>query len=120
MRDERCELSKREAQKKLELLATMRAHKQTRYRYFDENGEELEVVLDEEPTVKLRKTGEAESEIGDGVEESASNGQSTDAVPQGLIDQAMKAQAETNVQETPDGDVIPLETEKKRRGRKKS
>lgn len=123
VRDARCELSKREAQKKMELLAVMRANKCKRYKYHDENGEEIEAFIDDEPTVKVRKTGEAESEIGDGVEASHTNGQSSDSVPSGLIEQAMKAQAEAGIEETVEGDVVPRETsspKKKRGGRKKS
>ncbi len=124
VRDTRAELSKREAVKKLELLAVMRANKVKKYRYHDENGEEIEALIDDEPTVKLRKTGEAESEIGEGVDEGRmSNGHAEGSVPQGLIDQAMKAQADAGVAETADGDVIPLESAKKRKksgGRKKS
>jgi hypothetical protein len=119
VRDERCELSRKEKQKKLELLAVMKAHKVKKYKYDDENGEEMLVSLDErEPDVTVRKTGEAESEVGEGV--SSGNGVSDNVHP-GLIAQAMKAQADVGVEETSDGDVVPPETSapKAKRGSKK-
>lgn len=119
VRDERAELSKREAQKKLELLAVMRANKVTIYRYHDGNGEELEAIIDDEPKVRVRKTGEAEPEVGDGVETSnGSNG--VEHVPGGLIAQAMKAQEDAGIEVTEDGDVTaPEKSPRKRSGRKK-
>jgi hypothetical protein len=105
VRDDRCELSKKEAQKKLELLAVMRANKIKIYRYPDENGEELEVLVDDEPKVKLRKTGEADVEIGEGFPIEADAGPSD-----GLVNQALRSQAEAGVEVTADGDVVVPET----------
>jgi hypothetical protein len=119
VRDERAELSKREAQKKAELQAVMRAHKLKKYRYHDENGEELEVVFEDEPRVRLRKTGEAEAEIGEGV----SDGATVDVVPKGLIAQAMKAQEDAGIEEDADGDVVTPDKaapKAKRKGKRKS
>lgn len=116
VRDERCELSRREKQKKLELLAVMKAHKVKRYKYDDENGEEILVALDErEPEVKVQRTGEAESSVGEGV----STGEDTPpAGMSGLIAEAMKAQEDAGVAES-DGDVtVPEKAAPKKRGRK--
>ncbi|MDQ3295088.1 MAG: hypothetical protein M3619_00700 [Myxococcota bacterium] len=108
IRDERSELSRGEAQKKAELLALMRVHKTKKYRYHDGNGEELEVIIDDEPKVKVRKTGEAESEIGEGVD--VGPGLSVaPPVHEGLIAQAMRAQ-DGNVEEDEDGDVVVPDT----------
>ena len=118
VRDERCELSRREKQKKQELLAVMKAHKVKKYKYDDENGEELLVSLDErEPEVSVKKTGEAESEVGEGV---ASGEGVEPAGTRGLIAQAMAAQQDAGVEETDDGDVaVPdAPTPKKSKPRK--
>lgn len=120
-RDERCEMSRREKQKKLELLAVMKAHKVKRYKYDDENGEEILVSLDDkEPDVKVQRTGEAESEVGEGV---SSGEGGPPAGMSGLIAEAMKDQASSSVEENDDGDVTVPETsapKSKRKGRKKS
>ncbi len=103
----------------MNLLAVMRAHKVPRYKYRDEEGEFLEAVIEigEEKAI-VRKAGVAEPEIGQGgadVPTPAPNGK---ARP-GLIDQALKAQADAGVEENADGDVVPPEkSAKKIRGRK--
>lgn len=118
VRDERCELSRREKQKKLELLAVMKAHKIKRYKYDDEKGEEILVALDErEPEVKVQRTGEAEAPVGEGV---SSGDEAQPVGMQGLISQAMAAQQDAGVAENDDGDVVAPDTAapKKRKGRK--
>jgi len=113
VRDERAALSKRESMKRMELLAIMRAHGVKLYRYLDNEGLELEVIVDDEPTVRVRKTGE-EGGSDEGVVAEP------DSVHPGLIEQAMKAQAEAGVVETPEGDVVGPETngeKKKRKGK---
>jgi hypothetical protein len=115
VRDERAELSKRERQKKLELLAVMRANKVTKYKYDDEHGEEILVSLDErDPEISVKKTGEAESDIGEGVSSPP------DGPMNGLINQALASQNEQNVEETGDGDVAVPEkaAPKAKKGRK--
>jgi hypothetical protein len=102
VRDERSAMSKREAQKRAELLAVMRAHKVKKYKYYDSNGEELECYIDDEPEAKVRKTGEAEPSVGDGLPEHT--GESNGVHP-GLIEQAMAAQ-DANVEVTEGGDVV--------------
>jgi hypothetical protein len=119
VRDERSELSKREAQKKMELLAVMRAHKLAVYKFYDDNGEELVARIDDgDPKVSVRRTGEAEPEIGEGISEPKSSGMD------GLIAQAMKAQDDAvGVEVTSDGDVtVPDKAapKKARKGKKKS
>jgi len=107
VRDERCELSKQERLKKLELLALMRAHKCTLYRYSDEEGEEHEVAASEDPKVKLRKV---ETEV---IEESATKGSTVSDDPDvhpGLIKGALDAQAEANVEENDEGDIVVRES----------
>lgn len=118
VRDERSELSKREHQKKIELLVTMKSHKLTVYKFYDDNGEEIVARVDEgEPKVTVRKTGEAESSVGEGV---PSGEGAEPAGMGGLIAQAMAAQDDANVEETSDGDVTVPDTAapKQKRGRK--
>lgn len=95
------ELGKKKTAKKAELLALLKAHKLKLYRYHDEDGEEIELRVDDEPKVKLRKTGEAEAEVGEGIPEL-----SVDTVSKGLINQALRAQDDVSVEETEDGDVV--------------
>lgn len=117
VRDERSELSKREAQKKLELLAVMRAHKIAVYKFFDEDGEEVVARVDEgDPKVSVKKTGEAESEVGQGV----ADPDEPPAGMAGLIAEAERAQDAANVVETAEGDVVPTDkaAPKKKRGKK--
>jgi len=122
VRDERAELSKREAQKKLELLAVMKAHKLNVYKFYDDNGEEMVARIDDgDPKVSVRRTGEAEPEIGEGI----STGPDTKpAGMEGLINQAMAAQKnDAHVGEDEDGDVTVPEAsvpKAKRKGKKKS
>ncbi len=114
VRDERMDLSKREKQKKLELLAVMRAHKVKRYKFDDAEGEELLVALeDREPDVSVRKTGDAETPVGEGI----SGGEGSRGPHEGLIAQAMR----DGVEVTSDGDVVVPETSapKAKRGRPK-
>jgi hypothetical protein len=122
VRDERAELSKREAQKKMELLAVMRAHKLAAYKFYDDNGEELVARIDDgDPKVSVRRTGEAEPEIGEGI----SSGEDTKpAGMDGLIAQAMAAQDNAaSVEVTDDGDVVVPEKaapKKARKGKKRA
>jgi len=119
VRDERMELTRKEKLKKFELLAVMKAHKIKKYKYDDDSGEELLVELSEkEPDVSVKKTGDVVDDDSD--VSPSSNGHSS-SVPQGLIDQALAAQAEASVVETSDGDVaVPdkAASTKGKRGRK--
>lgn len=115
---EHAEASKVRTRKKIELLLVMASEKVKLHRYHDENGEEIEVKLEDEPTVKLRKTGEAESDIGDGVP-SNSNGVASDSVPSGLIAQAMKDQQDAGVEVDGEGDVIVPDEAAPKKGKRK-
>lgn len=122
VRDERSELSKREYQKKLELLITMKQRKLAVYKFYDDNGEEVVVRIDEaEPKVTVRKTGEGVPSIGEGVP--SSGGGTEPAGMKGLIAQATQAQQES-VEVTEDGDVTVPDTaapkKSKKKGSKKS
>lgn len=117
VRDERSDLSKREHQKKLELLITMKQHKLTVYKFYDDNGEEVVARIDEaEPKVTVRKTGEAEAEIGEGI---SSGGGQEPAGMKGMIAEATKAQQDAGVEETTDGDVTVPETSAPKKPRKR-
>lgn len=102
-RDDRMELSKREKQKKTELIIVMQSNKIKKYKFDDAEGEELLVAIDEKTDVSVRKTGEAASEVGEGlpVHEGSDGG-----ISKGLIDQAMKAQDDMNVEENAGGDIV--------------
>ncbi len=92
-------------QKKLELIAVMQAHKVKAYKYTEEEtGEEVLLTYTEEPKVSAKKTGEAESEIGEGIPEHA--GGSSNGVHPGLIAQAERANDGSNTEITADGDVV--------------
>ena len=115
-RDERMAHSKTEKQRKLELIAVMQAHKIKKYKFDDDEGEELLVAIEDKVDVSVKKTGEAESAIGESVERA-----DDPSVPQGLIDQALKAQADKGVAENDEGDVVPpnKSVPKKKRGKAK-
>ena len=85
----------------------MKLHKLKVYKYTDENSEEIEVRIEEDPKLTLKKTGEAESEIGEGI---PSPPPSEDKIMGGLIREAQQSQAEASVEETEDGDVTVPET----------
>jgi hypothetical protein len=112
IRDERAAQSKKEKQAQLELEATMRAHGYDRYEYTDDYGEVLvaRIVVGSSKAV-VEKTGEADSEIGDGLD-------STDS----LVAQSRKAQLDAGVAESEDGDVVVPDSSvprtKKKRGPK--
>jgi len=103
VRDERAELSKRESQKRAELLATMRAHKVKKYLWHDQDGEEWCALIDDEPVAKVKRTGEAEPIVGEGivVDTSATNG-----VHPGLIAQAEASMKSIGVEVSADGEVV--------------
>jgi hypothetical protein len=108
VRDERCELSRREKQKKVELLAVMKAHKQDRYKFYDEKRETyLLARIDEgDPQVSVVDTGEADLPVGQGISSPGDD----PAVPKGLIAMAEQAQADAGVEENSEGDVIVPDT----------
>jgi len=107
-RDERMELTKREVQAKAVLIATMQAQKVAKYKFDDAEGEEMLVEITDKVDVKVRKTGEASDAIGEPVEDA---GPVDDpSIPRGLIAQALQAQEDAGVAETPDGDVVTPDT----------
>lgn len=85
IRDERMQMTKKEAQAQADLLATLRAHKMKSYRFFDDNGTELEAYIAEpDASAKVRKTGEREPDA-DVAPLAAENG--------GIIGEAKRRQA---------------------------
>lgn len=119
-RDDRMEHSKKEKQKKLELIAVMQAHKLKKYKFDDAFGEELLVAIEDKLDVSVRKTGDASSSIGEGI---SSGEPDNGGISQGLINQAMKAKADINVEENAGGDIVVPDTAAprlKRKGKKKS
>ncbi len=109
---------KKRTQEHLGLLAQMRTHGLERYEFPDENGELLVAeVLTGDPKVVVRKTGEADIEIGEGVE----SGDDT-STGGGLLEDAAALQQANGVAENEDGDVVPpdVAAPKKKRGRKKA
>lgn len=116
MRNERDALTKKTTLAMLTLLATLKTHKVEEYEYVDDFGEVLvaRIKLGKEVAV-VEKTGEAESEIGEGVDDEES-----------ILDtakrQAAKSQADSNVAEDDDGDVVVPDKaapKTKRKGKKK-
>jgi hypothetical protein len=107
-RDERAEMSKTEARLKLELLSLMRAHKLTLYRYTDGEGEEREVAAREDPKVKLRRV---ETDVDEEPAPIKASSGEPDGVHPGLIKGALDAQAEANVEESDDGDIVVRDTD---------
>jgi len=115
---ERRALSKKLRLGKQTLLAAMHARKLRRYAWRDKNGEAVELELEDvEEKVIIKKTGEADVEIGQGVDTEADEAPPRD---DGLIAKAMKAQADAGIAENEEGDVIPRDdpAPKKKRGRK--
>ncbi|MGE0547603.1 MAG: hypothetical protein AB7O24_04325 [Kofleriaceae bacterium] len=108
------EIGKRKTAKKHELIALMRAHNKTLHRYDDENGEEIEIELDEAPKLTVHKTGEAETDVGVGV-----TNPDLDARENNLINQALAAQQDAGVSETEDGEVVPIESAKPKKSKRK-
>lgn len=102
-RDVRMEHTKREKQAKLMLIAVMQAANVNKYKFDDAEGEELLVAIDEKIDVKVSKTGEAESAIGEGVD---SEPHDDPGIHKGLIAQALQAQTDAGIVEV-DGDVVP-------------
>lgn len=106
VRDERSAMSKREKIAMHTLLATMKAAGLTKYEYLDNQGEILMAQIEtgaEKAVVK--KTGEYDAEVGDGVDSDEGDGPSV-----GLLDQVAQAQLDANVGETDDGDVVVPDT----------
>jgi hypothetical protein len=122
--EERRRLSKKLRQGKQTLLAACHAHKLRRYQWRNKNGEIETIELEEvEEKIIHKKTGEADVEIGQGVDVEAEAAAADSELEQqtgGLIAQARKAQADAGVAESEDGEVIPRDdpAPKKKRVRK--
>src|SRR3990167_10377421 len=97
IRDERRALKDQEKQKKFELIAVMKAHKLKVWKWKCPDAlDEIRVEITEgETKVKLAKTGEADSVIGEGVDTGAP---AHDGVHPGLIAEAEKADAAAGVE----------------------
>lgn len=112
---ERKAMKQRETQLHVELIVTMREHKVKKHVYRDETGVKREVVSEiGEPKIRSRKlpdeTAKSENKLPEHHGAGGENG-----VHPGLIDQAMKAQADdANVEVTSDGDVAVPETSAKK------
>jgi hypothetical protein len=107
-RDERAELSKKEAKKKVEMFAFLRANNVESYRFWDPNSKVYRVarIKEADPTVEVIDTGEGMEEVGSGV---AFGDDSAPAGAGGLLAMA-KAASEANVEESADGDVVVPDT----------
>ena len=122
--EERRRLSKKLRLGKQTLLAAMHAHKLRRYDWRNKHGEMEYIELEEvEEKVIHKKTGEADPEIGQGVDVEAEAAAAESELEQqtgGLIAQARKAQADAGVAENEAGDVVPRDdpAPKKKRARK--
>lgn len=113
---ERMELSKKEKLKKHGLLALMNARKIDTYKYDDANGEEIVVKIAEpEPKVSVKKSGEADSDIGEGVSDGPTlTVVKTPAGTDGLLAEALANQKSTGVAEDEQGDVVPPDVSTKK------
>lgn len=113
---ERIDLSKKEKLKKHGLIALMNARKIDTYKYDDANGEEIVVKIAEpEPKVSVKKTGEADSDIGEGVSDGPTlTVVKTPAGTDGLLAEALANQQSTGVAEDAEGDVVPPEGSSKK------
>lgn len=96
------------------------------YHYTDDKGDEVEASAELELKVKVRKTGAAEMPIGEGVagddqddDDEDEKKPRTNGVHPGLLAAAERDRA-TGVEVTEDGDVIPIETAAKKRGKVKA
>lgn len=122
--EERRRLSKKLRLGKQTLLAAMHAKKLRRYEWRNKNGEIEYIELEEvEEKVIHKKTGEADVEIGQGVDieaEAAAADSELEQQTGGLIAQARKAQADAGVAENEDGEVVPRDdpAPKKKRARR--
>lgn len=112
---DKIEAAHKAAAKQRDLIAAMVAAKVKVYRYYDEHGEEVEARIEDEPKAKVKKTGEAESAIGEGVSEPPA-----DTVHPGLVRQALASQEAAGVTETDEGDVAPPEKAAPKAGKKKA
>jgi hypothetical protein len=123
VRDERAALSKKEATKKVEVFAMLRAHNLESYRFFDTSAKKYRVarIAEADPKLEVIDTDEGVEEVGSGV---ASGDDVQPAGMEGLINQAMAAQqSDAHVEVSDDGDVGVPEAStpksKKRGGKKK-
>lgn len=102
------------------VLTLMNEHKHEKLTIVDPDTKEI-LEFDLEQILRIRKTGEVESEEGEADDELQLSSHEGNGVHPGLIAQAERAQAENGVAETVDGDVVPPDTAapKKARGGKK-
>lgn len=92
-------LGKKRAEKLAALKYLMRQHELKKHRYQDTDGVEWEIELDDEPRVKVRKTGDAEPEFGEEAEGggvTVRRGKPAAEVHPGLVRGAMAAQDDAN------------------------
>jgi hypothetical protein len=118
VRDQRAALSKKEAQKKLEMGAVMKAADVKRYKFFDEHAGRYRVarIVDGEEKFIVEETYESLPEVGAGV---PAGNPDDHGIPQGLIDQALRDD-DTNVEVTSDGEVVVPEKAVPRKPRAKA
>lgn len=108
MRREKRRTSEKAKEAKYGVLSLMDSHGVELFSLKDPETEEVMTLeLDNEPKLRTKKTGEVESEIGEGLP--AHDGPTTNSagIPEGLIAQAMKAQDDAaGVEVTAEGDVV--------------
>jgi hypothetical protein len=107
MRREKRRVADKAKEAKAGVLMLMQMHKVKKYTVKDPESEEiLELQIDLEPKLRTKKTGEAgDGEVGEGIPAAP---ESSPGIHPGLIAQAEKAQADAGVEETPEGDVVPV------------
>lgn len=105
LRREKRRIGDKAKEAKAGVLMLMEMHKHPKFSLKDHETDEIMTLeLDNEPKLRTKKSGEVESEMGDGL---PSEQPPQSAAMDGLIAQAMKAQQDTGTEETADGDVVP-------------
>lgn len=120
LRREKRRVGDKAKEAKYGVLALMGSHRVALFSLKDpETDEVMTLELDNEPKLRTKKTGDVDSEVGEGLPQHDGPMSGPDGVPQGLIAQAEKAQDDMNVVETADGDVgVPDKAApKKKRGK---
>jgi hypothetical protein len=119
LRREKRRIGEKAKEARFSVILLMQSHKIPEARFKDPETEEfVDLSIDLEPKLRIKRSGEADTDVGDAVEPATPPG---NEVRDGLIAQAERAMAENGVVETPEGDVAVPETAapKKKRTAKK-
>jgi hypothetical protein len=117
LRREKRRVGEKAKEAKFAVILLMQSNKIPSAKFTDpETKEFVDLSIDLEPKLRIKRSGEADTELGESDEAATPPGENE--VRDGLIAQAERAMAENGVVETPEGDVAVPDTAAPKKPRK--